>query len=255
MFSSSKKVVHYERSNKSGKDRDRSDHSRRDSGVGSSNSSHRASLGTNDSMFTYHHMEEEQRQNLRSVQEALDAAYERIDKLESKRDKLDQALKDKNSENRQLKRERGELMSRIAELSDDLKMEKRLNESLTRANSMAQAQRAHRSSNSGAGSSDGMREEERVSAGRQNKNNNNNSHSREDRRTSWREMPVPLYQERPPVAPNPPPSTTPNPFTPLSQLRTSTVSYAASPYGASNYVSVPAGDLYPNDGRYHPYPL
>jgi hypothetical protein len=84
-------------------------HHSRDSAIGSSitTASDRASVGTavEDEVFTRTTIEE-QRYNLNSVQEALDAAYVKIKALEKKNEKLNDELSDSHKEIRTLKKER-----------------------------------------------------------------------------------------------------------------------------------------------------
>src|SRR5271170_6384087 len=107
MSSPKQKKVHYERCTKGGK----SSHvhrSSRDSGVGSSSASDRASLGTAPEYVAPFSRQqiEEQRHILSAVQEALDAANERIKHLECINAELNVVLTKSNKENRLLKREK-----------------------------------------------------------------------------------------------------------------------------------------------------
>jgi septal ring factor EnvC (AmiA/AmiB activator) len=105
--------------------------SSRDSGVGSSSASDRASLGTApDSPFTYQ-QRDEQRQILGAVQEVLDAANEKIRQLEAANAKLNTALKESNQENRLLKREKAELHNKLDEANEDLDAEAKAIQQLT----------------------------------------------------------------------------------------------------------------------------
>jgi chromosome segregation ATPase len=132
MSSSKQKKVHYERGTK-GKG-----HRSRDSGVGSSSASDRASLGTSggaeDSPF-----DEDQRHILSAVQEALDAANERIRHLEAANSSLNAELSDSNKENRIIKREKSELLHKIDRLKKDLADEQDLSDRLRRESSARSA--------------------------------------------------------------------------------------------------------------------
>jgi hypothetical protein len=264
MMSSSKKKVHYERGTKGGKSH-HSHRSSRDSGVGSSSASDRASLGTapeHDPPFSYQQIED-QRLNLSAVQEALDAANERIKKLEATTEKLNGLLADSNKENRSLKKERHDLLDQIDELNADLDDEKRLN-------------RREASPRTGAATPSGSRTERRTTPPRREADprqshrvDEGSQGSRVERRISWKEIPVSLYNDRAlPSAPQPPP----NPFMPNSTRPPSvsypattvtyapaTVSYAPAPvFGIAPPAAAAAPrstNGYPNDGRYHPYPL
>jgi hypothetical protein len=121
MSSSRTKKVHYEQGTKGNKPHGNRS---RDSGVGSCSASDRVSLGTApDSPSPY----EDQRNSLGALQEALDAANERIRQLEAAYAKLNDALSESNKANRQLKREKVELRNQVDNLLDDLEDEKRAN--------------------------------------------------------------------------------------------------------------------------------
>jgi len=117
------KKVHYDRGRT--KDRQHSHRSRRDSGVSSGSASDRASLGPiPDKPFTSQ-QRDDQRQILGAVQEALDAANEKIRQLEAANAKLNTALKESNQENRLLKRKRAELHNELDDAIADLESERR----------------------------------------------------------------------------------------------------------------------------------
>jgi hypothetical protein len=251
--SRTKKNVGFERGTKPAKHHHRSS---RDSGVGSSSASDRASLGTApDSPFTYQQVED-QRHILGAVQEALDAANEKIRQLEAANAKLNSALTESNKENRLLKREKGELLNKLDDAMDDLDEKEKTIEKLARE---ASPKRSNEKSSSTSTRSShreekhrGHREEKRSSG----------------RRSSWRELPVPLYDSRhsPPLAPQPPPNTTPNPFAPRGAPLPAATYPAPGPVAyASNSLSYAPGPTFGhppspnreryNDGRYHLSPL
>lgn len=230
-MSSTKKHVHYDRGTKG--EKTHKHRSSRDSGVGSSSASDRASLGTapNDSPFS-HQQTEDQRHILSVVQEALDAANEKIKALEAHTAQLNTLLAESNKENRLLRREKGDLHNKVEDLLDLLEDERKASERLRRENSP-------RSGNSERPTTRRIESAPRPQAG--------------ERRNS--------YYERPPMVPQAPPNPNPNPFTPLAS-RPPVVSYAPAPAQVSyapapvfttshpNHRSQP-----PNDGRYHLTPL
>jgi len=253
-MSSKQKKVHYEeRGSKPAK----SHHHRssKDSGVGSSSASDRASLGTtpNDSPFSYQQIEA-QRHKLSAVQEALNAAYEKIERLEAANAKLNASLTESNKENRLLKKEKGELLNKLDDAMDDIDDQKKVIDKLKREGSP----RAGATSSS-TSSRASHRDEKRSSPGHR------------ERRASWREMPVPLYDRHttPPSAPQPPPNLAPNPFAPRAPATypppgpvaysSSNLSYAPVPvFGAP---PSPTRDVRQaryqekNDGKYHLSPV
>ena len=252
-MTSKQKKVHYERGTKGGKSH-HSHRSSRDSGVGSSSASDRASLGTapeHDSPFSYQQIED-QRLNLSAVQEALDAANERIRKLEAANENLNGLLAESNKENRSLKKEKKDLLDQIEELVVDLDHEKRIN-------------RREASPRTGTAAPSGSRRTtppRREADHRPRREDERSQGSRGERRTSWKEMPVPLFERAPPSAPQPPP----NPFAPrpssVSYMPTTvsyaptTAAYAPAPvFGIAPPPAPRSNDPYPNDGRYHPYPI
>jgi hypothetical protein len=235
MSSSNKKHVHYDRGTKG--EKTHKHRSSRDSGLGSSSASDRASLGTapNDSHFTHQEIQS-QRHILSVVQEALDAANEKIKALEAHTAQLNTLLGESNNENRLLKREKGELHNKVEDLLDLLEDERKANERLRREGSPRSA------------TSD--RPTRRIEAPR--------PQASGERRNS--------YYERPPMVPAAPPNHNANPFIPLASrpavtyappaqvtYAPSTSSYAPAPVFAP---SLPSPRSQPvNDGRYHLTPL
>jgi hypothetical protein len=244
--SRTKKNVGFERGTKPAKSHHH--HDSRDSGVGSSSASDRASLGTApDSPFTYEQVRN-QRQILGAVQEALDAANEKIRQLEAATAKLNTSLTESNKENRLLKREKAELHNELDAALDKIDDQAKIIEKYIR--SETSPKRSDKTSSTSTRSS--HREEKKSSHRR--------SSSASGRRSSWREMPVPLYDR------HTPPHTTPNPFTPRAaplpaatypapgpvKYATNQLSYAAGP--TFGHPPSPVRERY-NDGRYHLSPV
>ncbi|KAN0119686.1 hypothetical protein V8E51_001894 [Hyaloscypha variabilis] len=250
MSSRTKKNVDFDRGNKP----TRSHHHRssRDSGVGSSSASDRASLGTApDSPFTYQ-QRDEQRQILGAVQEALDAANEKIRQLEAANAKLNSALKESNQENRLLKREKAELHNKLDDANEDLEAQAKVIEQLARE---ASPKRSDKTPSTSTRSS--HREEKKPSREREEKRASvRRSASTGGRRSSWREMPVPLYDTLPP-------NTTPNPFAPrAAPLPAATYRAPGKVAYATNQLSYAPGPTFGSppsprysDGRYHLSPV
>jgi hypothetical protein len=247
MSSRTKKSVAFERGNKPTKSHHY--HRSRDSGVGSSSASDRASLGTAaDSPFTREQVED-QRHILGAVQEALEAANEKIKQLEAEKVKLNIQLAESNKENRLLKREKGELWNKLEDAKDDLDEKDKIIERLSKEPT---PRRASEESSSSSSRKSHHRDEKRSSMS--------------GRRSSLREMPVPLYDRHtPPLAPQAPLSKPPNPFAPRgAPLPAATyplsgpVNYASNglPYVPGSYVhpSSPVRERH-NDGRYHLSPV
>ncbi|KAH8684828.1 hypothetical protein BGZ60DRAFT_427171 [Tricladium varicosporioides] len=278
MSSKPSKKVHYSETTKGGKssssEREREHRSHRhshkgsrDSGVGSSSASDRASLGTSPNQSPFNSQEiYTQRHNPNALNEALDAANEKIRELEEKCAKLDSLLSQSNKENRTLNREKKDLYIQMEDLKDELEDERSLNEQLRRETLSSPRPSAAPSANTSAARRGGM-----------------------ERRFS-RSGPAP-----PPLVPQPPQSNSQNPFLPQTVQsptlsRAPTVTYAPTPttvayapsnisYASSNasYVPTPAYThtqvaksgsskkkaseqrqqerMYPNDGNYHPYPV
>ncbi|PBP25665.1 hypothetical protein BUE80_DR003325 [Diplocarpon rosae] len=244
MSSPKQKKVHYERGTKGGSHHHHHHHhhhhrSSRDSGIGSSSASDRASLGTAANESPHDRQTETQRHNLRAVHEALDAANDKIRQLEAGAVKLNALLSESNKENRLLKREKSELCNRVEDLKDHLEEARKSNDRPRRGSNRASSPR----------NSPPRRE---LEAG---------SH-RSERRSSYQQPTI--Y----PAAPQPPSNSVPNPF--LPSLRTSglpityapavsatyapsAISYSSAPVFA--HAPLPSRTHYakphPNDGKYH----
>ena len=252
-----KKNVEFERT-KSSKSRHRSS---RDSGVGSSSASDRASLGTpEDGRFTYQQVND-QREILGAVQNALDAANEKIRQLEAVNAKLNNALSDSHKENRLLKREKGDLANKLEDARDVIENRERTIDKLAKRASPERSEKSSSTSTRSSHRDSGHHEEKRT--------------IRESgRRSSWREAAVPMFEAEsmrhsPPRAPHPKLNTTPNPFAPRGAPMPAATYIAPGPVAyASNSVSYAAGPTFgqppspsrgqyrdPNDGRYHLTPL
>lgn len=251
-FSKGKKV-HYERGTKEGKSHGR--HNSRDSGVGSSSASDRASLGTSpldESPFNYRQIQD-QRHSLTALQEALDAANDKIRQLQGENSKLNTSLSESNKENRFLKKERIDLLNKVDDLNEDLEDERKANEKFRRESSPR------------TGGAAPSRTERRATPPKR-------EHTEQRPRRRGDERSQGSYSEHRttymPTAPPAPPSQNPfMPQTPVS-IRTPSVSYAptAVTYApapvayttAPMYTSPPASATSrypPNDGRYHPHPI
>jgi len=266
MSSSRPKKVHYERGTKGGRSTHRSSASR-DSGVGSS--SDRASLGTDEDSPSGHRETEDQRHILRSVQEALDAALDRIKKQESEINSLDVALRESNRENRLLKREKQDLLNKVDDLMQDLDDQKRVNERLKRDSrgsigSDASSSREEKRSSDTPPSPTSPRRDPRpyLRSSVSNHDDPPQQRARDDDWPRYRGGNVPRssasagYSAASMASPVPP---RPNPFEPISSApplptRPYVGRGPALPVYAMGPVS-PVVDAYPNDGNYHPYPL
>ena len=253
MLSSQKKKVHYERGTKGSEKHGR--HHSRDSGIGSSSASDRASLGTSpldESPFNYRQIQD-QRQSLTALQEALDAANDKIRHLQSDNAKLNVSLAESNKENRALKKERIELLNNVEDLMVDLKDERKANEKFRRESSPR----------SGGATPTSSRTERRTTPPKREQRTRRHDDERfpgnySEHRTTYL-----------PTAPQAPPSQ--NPFTPLSPISTqapsvsygsATVAYAPAPVAyttSPTYSSPPPSATSrrypPNDGGYHLYPV
>ncbi|KAE9380294.1 hypothetical protein N431DRAFT_459242 [Stipitochalara longipes BDJ] len=249
MSSRTKKNVDFDRGSKP----TRSHHHRssRDSGVGSSSASDRASLGTApDSPFTYQ-QRDEQRQILGAVQEALDAANEKIRQLEAANAKLNTALKESNQENRLLKREKAELHNKLDDANEDLDAQAKVIEKLAREVSPKRSDKTSSTSASASTSTRSSHREERRPSREEKRP------STGGRRSSWRGLPVPLYGSQPP------PNTTPNPFAPRAAPMPAATYRAPGPVAyATNQLSYAPGPTFGSppsprysDGRYHLSPV
>lgn len=117
-------MEHYERSTKSHRH-----HKSRDSAIGRSIPSNRASHGSTVKEDPLNDCQvQDQRGNLRAVQEALDAAYDLIKDLEANNASMNESLTDSNRENRALKKEK---IGLIKENEDLLNIIENLNKRLT----------------------------------------------------------------------------------------------------------------------------
>ena len=252
-----KKKVHYERGTKEEKTRG---HRSRDSGVGSSSASDRASIGTahHESSFSYQQIED-QRHILGVVQEALDAANEKIRALEAQNSHMNLALTESNKENRLLKREKGDLLNLVDDLRERLVDQSKVNERMRREGSPRIG-----SATSAARTERRNTPPRREDVSRQQLHDEERRHghgSRSERRST--------YNHPPPSAPPPPP----NPFAPAPapiahpHPRSSAVTYAApgpvnyapssSSYSSTAVFAVsnqPSRERYP-DGKYHLSPV
>ncbi|KAH7346419.1 hypothetical protein BKA65DRAFT_477624 [Rhexocercosporidium sp. MPI-PUGE-AT-0058] len=227
------KKVRYEAGTKGSSSHHRSS---RDSGVGSSSASDRASLGTtpNPSSSNPNHFStsqiETQRLNLRAVQEALDAANERIRYYEASTAQLNAALSESNKENRLLKREKSELFLQVRELQEDLEEERERCERLRRESSLSLSSSRQSPPRSSPRNS---REIEEAAAA---------SFARESARRSGYQQQQ-QQQGMYPAAPQPPA----NPFLPSPRNSSSGVpvvtAFATSPSAAS-YSTAPPGAGY-----------
>jgi hypothetical protein len=235
-----KKKVHYESGTKGG--RSHAHRSSRDSGVGSSSASDRASLGTADGSPFTHEQIEDQRHILSVVQEALDAANEKIRLLEASRAKLNDAFTESNRENRLLKREKGDLLEKVENLLHDLADERKTNERLRRETSLRTSERRT------------IPPRREVEMPRQyiREDERSQGSARSDRRSSWQMPPPSAAPAQPnPFLPTRAPSVTYAPTGPVL-YSPSTVSYASTPVFAPSHL--PSRDHHP-DGKYHLSPL
>jgi hypothetical protein len=230
--------------------------SSRDSGVGSSSASDRASLGTApDSPFTYQQVND-QRQSLGALQEALDAANEKIRQLEATNAKFNTALAESNKENRLLKREKADLHNKLDDALDEIERKEKVIDQFAREMSPKRSEEKRSST-----SSRSSREEKRSSHSREEKERKSirRASSSHGHRSSWR-GPVPLYDSHASAG------TTPNPFAPRGAplpaqtyhapgpvaYATDQLSYAAGP--TFGHPHSPVRERY-NDGRYHLSPV
>ncbi|CAG8950167.1 hypothetical protein HYFRA_00008404 [Hymenoscyphus fraxineus] len=159
MFSNKPKKnvhVHYSSTTKGGKSSSSHHAPRdsRDSGIGSSSASDRASIGTSPYESPFNSQEiQNQRQNPNALNEALNAANERNGRLEENIIDLKDELKDSNKENRRLRKEKSDtleenqsllkenqsllkenksLQEKIKSLREELGLERRDNDKLLR---------------------------------------------------------------------------------------------------------------------------
>jgi hypothetical protein len=255
MSSSNKKKVHYTSSTK-GKSshsysKSHSHKGSRDSGVGSSSASDRASVGdTNDSPFNSQEIQY-QRHNPTALAEALDAANDKIRDLLENNEQLQRLLKESNKEKRSLREEKIDLIAEVEDLGRELDEEKRAHNKLRREVSPRAVANSSSTRRTTPSSSHRRRDDERSQGS-----------------GSYREESGRRY-----IVPQPPPNNAPNPFTPLSE-RTSapsgvtyapaaTVTSSPDAYStAPTFAARPAGSGASgssygasNDGNYHSYPV
>lgn len=253
MFSTKPKKVHYSSARKGGHG---ASCDSRDSALGSSTASDRASLGTctppEESLF---HLPETDNNN--TLNEALDAAHERISRLEDNYNDLKDQLKDSHRENRLLKQEKNDAHKELDRLFDELATERRNNE----RREHSQASSATSRDSSVFDTSNERRATRRLSTSQ---------------------------SSRPPLVPQAPRNLAPNPFTPFKERSGPSygpilVSYTSStpstafyappsiPYTAASSISYTAGQVLPrlkksitgpskeydqlSDGKNHYYPI
>ena len=257
-----KKKVRYEAGTKPG----HSHRSSRDSGVGSSSASDRASLGTaNESPFS-HQQIEDQRHTLSACQNALDAALDKIRQLEATNAKLNNLLTESNKENRLLKKEKRDLLHQVEVLFGDLDDEKQVNERLRRAGSLRTGTAAVASVASSTKTS--KSEKRPTPPPRRESNASFQQQSFHDERMSHDPRAERAYSYAPPLAPQPPHNTHPNPFMPRTtpSFTPAPVSVIYAPPTTLSYNPTPAYTITPhshsqsnrhppNDGKYHLQPL
>jgi hypothetical protein len=261
-----KKKVRYETGTKPG----HSHRSSRDSGVGSSSASDRASLGTaNESPFSYQQIED-QRHTLSACQNALDAAVDKIRQLEAANASLNDLLAKSNKENRLLKKEKRDLLHQVDDLLGDLDDEKQVNERLRRAGSPRTGTAAAASAASTTKTS--KSEKRPTPPPRRESNAFSQQHPFHDERMSHdpraeRAPPLsPVYNYAPPLARQPPHNTHPNPFMPRTtpSFTPAPVSVTYAPPTTLSYNPTPSYTITPhsqsnrhppNDGKYHLQPL
>lgn len=250
MSSSKQKMEHYEGYTKRPSHRQ---HGSRDSVIGRSGASDRVSLGTalNEDPFDNRQVKD-QRRNLRAVQEALDAAYDRIKHLEISNTSMNESLTNINRENRALKKEKNGLVKENEDLLDVIE---NLNKRLKRESSPRSA--ANASAIAGPQRKPSIRKPDAPRQQLRIDEQLLSDHS--SRRSSVYE------QTHLRSVPQPPPNPHPNPFGPGTPTMTytsvpPTVSYAPS---NASYSTAPLHAVAPyvskrhsqNDGKYHLRPL
>jgi hypothetical protein len=259
MYSSSnKKKVHYTSSTKGKSSHSKeSKRSSRDSGVGSSSASDRASLGTShDSPFDSQDLQH-QRHNPSALSEALDAANDTILSLQEANEHLKSLLKEASKEKRSLKEEKLDLITEVESLGKELSDERRAHDKLRREVSGGKAI---------------------TSKERERRPTPPTSHGRSDERSSHSSGSGSYHDDtgRRYIVPQAPPNNAPNPFTPLSERSApsgqsvtyappATVTYSPVTYStASTFANrpAPAGSRTSagsygtrDDGNYHSYPV
>lgn len=259
-MSSKQKKVHYERGSKSSSHRQQPS---RDSAIGSTSASDRASLGTTVPEASFPPSQvENQRYNLRVVQEALDAAHDRIKHLEASNASLSESLAESNKENRTLKKEKSglikeneDLLCAIDDLNKRLKREGSPRSMATATGSVASRERPPSFRKS---------ESPRPLPLEETLNHPPRQTPHYDERRSST-----LYQRTTlPIVPVPPPNPHPNPFTPRTTpvvtyapsmstpvvtYAPSTISYTTAPIYAVSTTSSKRKSH--DDGKYHLQPL
>lgn len=122
-----------------------SSHRSRDSGIGSSHSSQGASLGTAEAYDA-----EDQRRSPRALQNALNAANDRINQLEEANERFNKLLKEKSRDRRSLEGEREDLLAENSLLKQDVDKLKKDNERLRRERDEARSQNSRSTATSSA---------------------------------------------------------------------------------------------------------
>ncbi|TVY42744.1 Pyridoxamine 5'-phosphate oxidase family protein [Lachnellula subtilissima] len=198
--SSNKKKVRYTEStmgkSSNPHSRGHSHKSSRDSGVGSSSASDRASVGdTTESPFNSQEIQY-QRHNPTALAEALDAANEKIRELFEQTEHLQRLLKDSNKEKRSLKGEKNDLLIEVEDLGHELKEEKRAHDKLRKESGQRIATSNSSSTRRSTPPSSHRRRDDERSQG------SGSYHEEAGRRY---------------IVPQPPPSNATNPFIPLNE--------------------------------------
>ncbi|TVY94177.1 hypothetical protein LAWI1_G000437 [Lachnellula willkommii] len=259
MSSSNKKKVRYTEStlgkSSNSHSKGHSHKSSRDSGVGSSSASDRASVGdTTESPFNSQEIQY-QRHNPTALAEALDSANEKIRELFEHTQHLQRLLKESNKEKRSLKEEKNDLLMEVEGLGHELKEEKRAHDKLRKETGQRVATSNSRSTRRSTPPSSHRRRDDERSQGS----------------GSYHEEAGQRY-----IVPQPPPNNAPNPFIPLNERPsaqsgvayappTTTISYSPTAVAYSSapaFSSRPAGSRASggshktsSDGNYHPYPV
>lgn len=282
MSSSKPKKVSHER----GTSKSFSQHkhkSSRDSAIGSTSASDRASVGTavhQDAPLKDSELED-QRYNLRVVQEALNAAYDRIKKLEASHTSLNDSLAQSHKENRALKKEKSGL---LRENEDLLGAIDDLNKKLRReASPRAMAATSASASSKTERPSAALRKPDSPKQLQYDNPTSPHSQSYQYDHQPQQQRPVSNHGDRRsslyerhnlPSAPEPPTNPHPNPFMPRTTpviTYSPTTSYPAVSYSPStvSYTTSPPYAITPShissngspqrrqfdDGKYHLQPL
>lgn len=246
---SQKKTVHYESDSKKHKSR-----SSRDSGIGSSSSasrSDRASSGSSAGEASFTHRDiDDQRYNIRALQEALDAANEKVARKDEIIASLNVELADSNKDRRSLRRHNSSLLAQVEELQAALEKSKKANEKQRRSSASPPSSPRSRYPPESFGEGNYTTYERPSSSRRTSAQTAFIPRDDTYRRPSFAqhasERTVPRFAP-PPLVPQPPPN-------PASPLYPPGVSFSAR----SEPVYAPPltrGDIFPNDGMYYPYPL